>query len=308
MKLNTALRRLVLTGLLLLAVPAFAGVHFTTGLHITEDRPPEVIDMSGVGRETFGPAPGKQIHVFVLSGQSNMVGRGASRELPVELRRGNPGILLFAEGRWQPLKPTKLTFGPEVAFGQAMAEALPGETIGIVKQAVDEAGIQAWSREQAGRSGDGHEENLWLALTNKIHRALAAAPCELRGVAWVQGGADMLRADLGEDYLDHLEAFITDLRTELKAPDLPVVVGSYRTGLPDDLEPLRERFTSARPGAFAVLQAQFLIQQRLEQVRMVPLRGVPTMADNIHYNTEGQLRLGRLLAEGLLERIRTKGE
>ena len=54
---------------------------------------------------------------------------------------------MFEDGKWQPLRPfyvyndkhmknfglTESSFGPEIGFAHAIAEAWPNETIGIVK-------------------------------------------------------------------------------------------------------------------------------------------------------------------------------
>ena len=50
-------------------------------------------------------APGKKIKVFILSGQSGMAGFGRSHELPDALREGNDRVLMFEDGKWQPLRP-----------------------------------------------------------------------------------------------------------------------------------------------------------------------------------------------------------
>ena len=50
-------------------------------------------------------AADKPIKAFILAGQSNMVGWGDSTKLPNELRNGNDRVLMFEDGRWQPLRP-----------------------------------------------------------------------------------------------------------------------------------------------------------------------------------------------------------
>ena len=277
------------------------------GMKPSRSTPPEVVDMSWAKDGPYGPVEGKAIKVFILSGQSNMVGQGASRDLPVDLRRGDSRVLMFEEGRWQPLRPIGLTFGPEIAFAEAMAAAWPGETIGIVKQAENGTGVLAWhpqwSFEQAQRTGDGRKGNLWKALTEKLRTAMAAAPCELEGFIWMQGGDDMVRADLGREYLDNLVAVVKGVRDEFDMPELGFVLGSWRNGQPDDLSTVRDTFKPRRSGTFDVLQAHYEIQKVASPAKMVPLRDLELGPDGVHYNTNGQLELGRLLAEGYLELI-----
>ena len=54
------------------------------------------------GSLAFAEAPTKKMKVFVLAGQSNMVGYGDSTELPDDLRKGNDRVLMFEDGKWQP--------------------------------------------------------------------------------------------------------------------------------------------------------------------------------------------------------------
>ena len=90
---------------------------------------PVAIDESKV----YGPKEGKKIKVFILSGQSNMVGQGASYQLDNFFQQGSERVLMFEKGKWQPLRPLKKSFGPEISFAHAVVKTWPGETIGIVK-------------------------------------------------------------------------------------------------------------------------------------------------------------------------------
>ena len=56
-----------------------------------------------------------------------------------------------------------------------------------------------------------------------------------------------------------------------------------------------------RPGAWQVIKAQFDAQKEVAPAKMIPLRDLELHPKNIHYNTAGQLELGRLLARGFPE-------
>ncbi|QJB56971.1 hypothetical protein [Pseudodesulfovibrio sp. zrk46] len=94
--------------------------------------PLQVIDMSRAKDGPYGPAPGKSIQVFLLDGLFGRQGPGDSRTLDVGIRRGLPHILMFEDGRWQPLRPVGRNYGYEIDFAQRMAKALPGETVGLI--------------------------------------------------------------------------------------------------------------------------------------------------------------------------------
>ncbi len=257
----------------------------------------------------YGPAEGKKIKLFILSGQSNMVGQGVSAELPRSLQRGNERVLMFEDGKWQPLRPLRNFFGPEIAFGQAISRALRGETIGIVKQAVGGTGVLAWNpnwtKEKADLTGDGRKGDLWKALTDKVRQGCNAADCEVMGFVWQQGGKDMKNIVTGRQYLANLTELVEGLRKETGESDLPFVLGSYRfDGTPDDLtdfDPASVKIDPMRLGGAYVLKAQWDAQTALAPAKTVVLRGLERHPQNVHYNTNGQLDLGRLLAEGYLE-------
>lgn len=256
----------------------------------------------------YGPASEKKIKLFILSGQSNMVGQGLSGELSEDMWRGNERVLMFEGGKWQPLRPLKITFGPEIAFASEMAKAWPGETIGVVKQARGGTGVLAWhpewTAEKADLTGDARKGNLWKELTDKVHKACENADCEIMGFIWQQGAKDMSKVETGKMYLVNLGALTEGLRREFGVPDLPLVLGSYRMGdVPDDLSDLDpEKYEAPnRAGGAYVLKAQYDAQKELWPAKMVPIRGLKKHKYNVHLNTSGQLELGRLFAGGYLE-------
>ena len=265
---------------------------------------PVPIDESKV----YGPARGMKIKVFILSGQSNMVGQGASYQFDDAAKRGNERVLMFESGKWQPLRPLRKNFGPEIAFGRRMAQAWPNETICIVKQAVGGTGVLAWhpnwTAEQADRTGDARKGNLWKALTGKVHQACSAADCEIVGFVWLQGGKDMLKVDTGREYGDNLKAMVQGIRRKFDVPNLLFVLGSYRSkGMPDDLSGVAEKVKAMVPrkGAYYVLQAQYEAEKKLAPANMVPLVDIEKHPNDVHFNIAGQLKTGQLFADGYLE-------
>ena len=54
------------------------------------------------------------------------------------------------------------------------------------------------------------------------------------------------------------------------------------------------------PAAEWVLKAQWDAQQEIPHARLVILRDIATHPLNVHYNTEGQLKVGRLFAQAFL--------
>ena len=268
---------------------------------------------------SLGHAADKPLKVFILAGQSNMVGWGDSQKLSDELRIGNDRVLMFENGKWQRLKPnrkaaknqekyglTEFSFGPEIAFGHEMAKAWPDETIGIIKLAVGGTSILTWkpdwSKEDADRVGQGQAGSFYKQLIQKIDQARKAREIEIVGFLWLQGGGDMKNIAVASEYLDNLKSLVAAIRRDTGVPDLPFLCGSLRrTEDPDDLSGIvPKRVEGPYPAVEVVLKAQWVAQTEIPHTRTVILRDIETHPMNVHYNTEGQLETGRLFAKAFL--------
>ena len=253
--------------------------------------------------------PGRKIKVFIMSGQSGMAGFGDSTKLSDAMRKGTDRILMFEDGKWQPLRPfhvysdglmkrfglTEYSFGPEIAFAHAIAEEWPDETIGIVKQASGGTGILAWhpnwTKEQADRTKNAGRGNLFKVLTDKVNAATASRDCELMGFVWFQGARDMSFPDVAKEYLPNLQAMVAGVRKKVGAESIPLIYGSHRPSeahLPDDLSAIVPAVVKGkRPGAMWVLKAQWDAQQAIPNAHMVILRDVEKHVDGYHASTQG---------------------
>ena len=69
------------------------------------------------------------------------------------------------------------------------------------------------------------EVNAVLADVGAVFPELKDRKPELAGLVWFQGWNDMIDADATAEYAANLKHFILDVRKDLKAPGLPVVVG-----------------------------------------------------------------------------------
>jgi hypothetical protein len=228
---------------------------------------------------------------------------------------------MFEDGKWQPLKPhepafggqkrfglTEFHFGPEIAFAHEVAKAWPDETIGIIKFAIGGTSLLAWkpdwSKEDADRVGQGRHGSLYKRLMDKVNAAKQSRDIEIVGFLWLQGGGDMKKVDVAKEYLDNLKSLVAAVRKGVGVADLPFIYGSSRQGeVPDDLSDLDPQVMDGRyPAAQWVLKAQFDAQEAIPNAKMVILRDIEKHPANVHYNTDGQLQVGKLFADAFLER------
>nr|XP_016443199.1 PREDICTED: probable carbohydrate esterase At4g34215 [Nicotiana tabacum] len=139
----------------------------------------------------------------------------------------------------------------------------------------------------------------------------------LRALLWYHGESDSKDKYTAKYYKSKFEKFVQDLRTELNSPLLPVVVVLlaviasfsfflYRGSIGNNLSTLTKigvvLHHPKQPfvGEFVdvVREAQFDID--LPNVIKVDAKGLPLNSDGIHITTQGQVKLGNMMAEAFL--------
>jgi len=133
------------------------------------------------------PAAGADLKVFLLGGQSNMDGRGATSGLPVALQSPQTDVLLYEGGTLGDLQPGGSQFGPEVTFGRMIADARPGDDFALIKYAVSGTDLYGDWNPASGAAYNSFSNtvtNGLTALTNAGHTY------EIVGMLWTQGEND----------------------------------------------------------------------------------------------------------------------
>ena len=102
------------------------------------------------------------VDVFILAGQSNMVGAGIPENLPdhlVQFVDPNPNVMFrsWLNGEeygslWGPLEPRgSSNFGPEMMLGNVLSDVHPDRTIAFMKIAYNGTNLAcAWNPEACG--------------------------------------------------------------------------------------------------------------------------------------------------------------
>jgi alpha-galactosidase len=75
---------------------------------------------------------------------------------------------------------------------------------------------------------------------------------EIAGFVWFQGWNDMFDKDFLADYGKHMANFIRDVRKDLKAPNLPFVIGQMGQGGPDDTSANKQTIKDAQASMQAI--------------------------------------------------------
>jgi len=251
----------------------------------------------------FAPAT-TNYDVYLVGGQSNMDGRGRTNELtnslsvwlppqadvriyyanPINLNPTNP---TYQTG-WQMLAPgfsvppgfagalPSGDFGPELSFARTMADADPARRIALIK--VTQGGTSLSSN---WNPASGY---MYATLTNTVRAAMSALQSEgntgtLRGMIWHQGESDT--GGGGALYATNLSAFISSVRSNFAAPNLPFVVGEIATN-----------------NSASFRQGQLSVSQTVPHVGFASADGLQTY-EGTHFITPDVLVLGQRFAAAL---------
>ncbi|UAL11550.1 sialate O-acetylesterase [Caulobacter segnis] len=245
----------------------------------------------------------KRPDVYLLTGQSNMSGRGLLEELTPEERLADPAIQLYGnDGVTRPaLDPlddpasqvdavstdVQAAVGPGLFFARTL-RGLNGRPILLVPCAKGGSSIGQWTPSEA-------RDTLYGSCLARVREVGG----RVKGILWYQGESDAGRPDSAAGWREGFEALVGRFRSDLKAPRLPLVL----VQLADPPSP--EVSAPRTYPCWAAIQA---VQAGPTPacVAMVPAQGLPLKADTLHLTTAGQRVLGGKLAEAM-DGLRRRG-
>jgi hypothetical protein len=226
--------------------------------------------VAGVSGASAAPSP---TLVFVLAGQSNMVGHG----YPVVNAKPADSIVAWNNGWVDAQNPLAAEgMSPGLPFARYVLSQRPSERIGLVMCAEDGSPVSRWRE-----GGD-----LLSTCISKTRSALGTGG-RLGGVLFMQGETESMSADLAPTWLAGFQSFTTTIRAALGF--VPVVFGQIGA------------ITDPR----CVYQAQVRTEQTqardtAHKTRMVTTLDLPLLPDGIHFTAHSAGRLGQRFARAWL--------
>lgn len=248
---------------------------------------------------------GTPIDVYILSGQSNMVGSGVVETLDPSLAIqenvlyhysitldpanqdpvGAPEVLATAWGPLRELSEEGHSFGLELAFGRAIADASDNQ-IAIIKTAINGAAIRYYT------PAFGYWQYLGPYAQSAIEdlEAQGYEPT-VKAFVWVQGSSDANHTEHHAMYAEHLRTLTESVR-DLWGSDLHVAQSQQFCCSP---------FTQEQIQAVRVAKSQFTAADA--NATLTPVDDIRVRADMIHFESSGLLELGERLAADLLGHV-----
>ncbi|KFK41397.1 hypothetical protein AALP_AA2G125300 [Arabis alpina] len=233
--------------------------------------------------------------IFILSGQSNMAGRGGvikdhhlnrwvwDQILPPECSP-DPSILrLSSDLKWEQaheplhsdIDTTKVCgVGPGMAFANAVKTRLNSDSvvIGLVPCASGGTAIKEWER----------GSHLYETMVKRTEESLKSGG-EVKAMLWYQGESDVLDLHDAESYGSNMDRLIKNLRQDLDLPSLPIIQVAIASG-----------------GGYIDKVREAQLGLKLSNVVCVDAKGLLLKPDNLHLTTEAQVQLGLSLAQAYL--------
>jgi hypothetical protein len=234
--------------------------------------------------------PKESFHLFLLVGQSNMAGRGVVT--PEDKVAHSRVLMLNQASEWVPAtdplhfdKPAAVGVGLGRSFGLAVAEAKPGITIGLIPCAVGGSPIDAW---RPGEFYQPTQSHPWDDAMKRAKLALQAGT--LQGILWHQGESDSSAA-LAPGYEAKLHDLIARMRSELKAPEVPFVVGQLGQFADSPWTKFKQQ----------VDQAHRDLPRKVARTAYVSSDGLKHKGDKVHFDAESYREFGRRYAAAYLK-------
>ena len=282
----------------------------------------------GGGRGTGGANP-NDVDVYLIGGQSNATGQGYAKNLPAAFVIDTKVMLYHSAGivssgaanTWQTLRPASegadgcnlgLRFGPELGFGNAIRSYTPERSIYLIKHATSNTGLAVdWAPGSA--AGDsahfGPEFETFVATVNGGLSALKSMGKNpvIRAMLWQQGERDVdMGSTAATNYGMNLRAFIARVREQWSVPNMLFVYGyiypASNYGAARDHVRKGQADVDQDSGSTLATRAAFVVSGDTFSLRANDV-GTCYPSDKIHFGTQGQLDLGKVMADKVRDRL-----
>ena len=243
--------------------------------------------------------------VYLMIGQSNMAGRGEMTEADKDIISGvyildDRDSIVPASAPlniYSSVRKKKEIQGvtPAMSFCKEVAEKTSRKIL-LVVNARGGTSIERWMKDYKGTvrysaKVDGPEKDGMLIPSlyeEAVRRTkIAMQYGRLKGILWHQGESNSEK-DASKQYLSQLSAFVSDLRNDLDAPDVPFVAGEIYEGYKNAVyfnKQIRK------------------ISRKIDNAYCVSSKGCTSKSDQLHFSRDGQILLGERYAEIILDKV-----
>jgi len=248
-----------------------------------------------------GPLP--RVWVYVMAGQSNMLGQASNPELSAVDSQPVPNAEIYfispleTNSRmkaWLPVAPGfgwhDDQFGPEVGFARRYHALYPDRHLAIIK--VSQGATELYDLWKAPTGA------LYQLLTSTVREEMVVLSArgrpEIAGFLWMQGESDGTVLDHANSYRDNLLAMVRELRVDIGLATMPIVAGLIATDCCWTYADTIRKSTTA-------------VSTTAGNMTAVETDDLPMVKnDPRHYSAAGQLELGTRFANAATALLGTR--
>lgn len=231
-----------------------------------------------------------KVWIFIMAGQSNMAGRGFVEPQdtvaqPRILAIDKSGQLILAKEPLNLNEPSMVGLDCGSSFARQLLKSCPSDvSILILHTAVGGSSIQKWINDSIHR-----EVPLLTNFRKRVEQAKSFGI--VKGIIWHQGESDANEKGISL-YLNHLDILFTKFREICGDSRLPIAMGELGY------------FSKTAHASFMAINA--VMHQYADtdpRTVVVSTKGLDHKGDFLHFNSEGQRKLGVRYAKGLLKKF-----
>ena len=228
--------------------------------------------------------------VFLLTGQSNMAGRGFVE--PQDTISSKRILTIDKTGQWIYAKEPLHFYEPKMAgldcgisFGRQLLEAVPNNvTIAILPCAVGGSSIEQWLNDETHR-----DVQLLSNFKNKVD--IAKKQGTIKGILWHQGESDANEKRI-PNYVENLEKLTKQFRQIVGNDSLPIILGQ----LGRYAEPNKKR---QQWRAINKIIRNYARKNAYTDV--ISSKGLNEKGDKVHFDGASQREMGKRFATQFLK-------
>ncbi|MEM1369520.1 MAG: sialate O-acetylesterase [Cyanobacteria bacterium P01_H01_bin.15] len=242
------------------------------------------------GNDTVAPS---KMRVILMAGQSNMHGKGSRKDYDRSLGDVPDHVTYFSntKGSLTDFKQSdsfynsSYFFGPEVMFVNSLTNETD-ENFVVIKFAVSSTTLNDWAP-------DGELYKTFIAnIRSALDDVSNPNGYQFDALLWQQGESDCYNRGLAINYLANLENFVANLRKDLQAPEMSIILGMAtppKAKHDTEVQEGQRTFANEDPHAKLIMTEDLVRREK----------------DRIHYDSEGQLELGTRFFEAYQELKKT---
>ncbi len=231
----------------------------------------------------------ENVWVFLMAGQSNMAGRGMVE--PQDTLSNERILCINKEGQLigakEPLhfyEPALTGLDCGLSFAKTLIKKIPpGISVLLVPTAVGGSSISQWL-------GDSVHRNVKLLSNFKEKVKLALEYGTIKAILWHQGESDTNEKDLPE-YEKRLALLLSEFRAVAENENLPVLLGELGS------------FSNNKQNRVALNHAINQYAASDINTAVVYTGDLKHKGDYLHFNSEGQRKMGSRFAEVYLKKF-----